>query len=72
MIGMIIEKDVPVPMRDGLKLSANVYRPDKPGTYPPIMAFTGFGKDIFWREGFPGWGIAYDPWSPTLCRVDDI
>ena len=53
-------------MRDGLKLSANVYRPDKPGLYPPIMAFTGFGKDLFWREGFPGWGVAYDPWSPTL------
>jgi uncharacterized protein len=66
MIGMIIEKDVPVSMHDGLNLSANVYRPDKPGTYPPIMAFTGFGKDIFWQEGFPGWGIAYDPWSPTL------
>lgn len=26
-----IEYDVPIPMRDGVKLAANVYRPNKPG-----------------------------------------
>ena len=66
MIGVIFEKDVPVPVRDGLKLAANVYRPDKPGKYPVIMAFTGFGKDGMWTERHFGWQVAYEPGSPTV------
>ncbi len=38
MIAIKIEKDVPIPMRDGLKLAANIFRPDKPGEFPqPII-----------------------------------
>ena len=47
--GIIVEKNVSVPMRDGVILRANVYRPDKPGKYPVIMSFTSFHKDL------PGW-----------------
>lgn len=42
---LVVEEDVPIPMRDGLHLAANVYRPDSPGRYPVIMSFTVFGKD---------------------------
>jgi predicted acyl esterase len=66
MIGIIIEKDAAIPMRDGLKLASNIYRPEKPGQYPVIMAFTGFGKDGFWGERHFGWQIAYEPGSPTV------
>jgi predicted acyl esterase len=66
MIEIKIEKDVPVPMRDGLKLAANVYRPARPGQYPVIMAFTGFGKDGFWSGKHFGWQVAYEPGSPTV------
>ena len=66
MIGIKTEQDIPVPMRDGLKLSANVYRPDGPGQYPVIMAFTGFGKDGLWSAKHFGWQIAYEPCSPTV------
>jgi predicted acyl esterase len=38
MIGIITETDVPIPVRDGLKLSANAWRPDLPGRFPVIMA----------------------------------
>ena len=48
--GIIVEKDVPIEMRDGLKLAANVYRPDKPGKFPVVMSFTIYGKDL------SGWG----------------
>jgi len=52
--GIIVEKDVPVPMRDGVKLRANVYRPDKPGKFPVIMSFTPYHKDLSgWTKG---WG----------------
>ncbi len=62
----VIEADVPIAMRDGLRLSANIYRPATPGRYPVIMAFTPFGKDMFWSEKYPGWGIQYEPHSPTV------
>ena len=66
MIGTKTENDTPIPMRDGIKLAANIYRPEKPGKYPVIMAFTGFGKDGFWAERHFGWQVAYEPGSPTL------
>jgi predicted acyl esterase len=66
MIRIKTEKDVPIPMRDGLKLAANIYRPEKPGRYPVIMAFTGFGKDGFWSEKHFGWQVAYELGSPTV------
>src|ERR1019366_5128734 len=43
--GMLIEKDVMVTMRDGVRLASNVYRPDKPGKFPVILAMTPYGKD---------------------------
>ncbi len=41
-----IEKDVMVPMRDGIRLAADVYRPDvKRGKFPALLAFGMWGKD---------------------------
>jgi len=50
MMEIKIEKDTPIPMRDGLKMAANIYRPEEPGGYPVIMAFTGCGKDSLWAS----------------------
>jgi predicted acyl esterase len=66
MIAIKSDIDFPIPMRDGLRLSANIYRPEKLGKYPVIMAFTGFSKDAFWSEKYYGWQVAYEPCSPTL------
>ena len=38
------EYDLPVPMRDGVRLSANVYRPAAPGRYPAILLRTPYDK----------------------------
>ena len=43
--GMPIEKDVLVSLRDGVRLASNVFRPDKPGKFPVILAMTPYGKD---------------------------
>jgi len=51
--GIIVEKDVPIEMRDGIRLAANVYRPNKPGKFPVIMSFTVYAKDL------SGWGKGY-------------
>ena len=33
-----------VPMRDGVHLSANIFRPEEPGRYPAILVRTPYGK----------------------------
>jgi len=39
------ESRVPVPMRDGVRLAAEVFRPDAPGRFPALMLLRYF------REG---------------------
>ncbi len=41
---MQVEQEVAVPMRDGVVLRANVYRPDAPGLYPVLVSRTPYGK----------------------------
>ena len=46
---MIIEKDVPIPMRDGTLLYANIFRPDGAGErFPAIMNISVYQKDKLW------------------------
>ena len=45
MASIAIERDLAVPMRDGIRLSANVYRPAAGGPHPVIMSVTPYGKD---------------------------
>ncbi|HEY1746313.1 MAG TPA: CocE/NonD family hydrolase [Xanthobacteraceae bacterium] len=44
--GMITEKDVAVPMRDGVNLSVDVYRPDAKEKFPALLAFAIYNKDF--------------------------
>ncbi len=44
--GMIAEKDVAVPMRDGINLSVDVYRPNVEGRFPALLAFSIYNKDL--------------------------
>jgi predicted acyl esterase len=43
---LLQERDVAVPMRDGVKLSVDVYRPDAPGKFPALLAFAIYNKDL--------------------------
>ena len=40
-----MEFDVRVPMRDGTELSADVYRPDREGTFPVILVRTPYNNN---------------------------
>lgn len=40
-----VERNVAVPMRDGVVLRANVYRPDASGPHPVLLIRTPYGKD---------------------------
>lgn len=41
---IVREENVKVPMRDGVKLAADVFRPEKPGKYPTVLARTPYSR----------------------------
>jgi uncharacterized protein len=42
---IVLERDVRIPMRDGVHLSADVYRPDRPGRFGAILEHIPYRKD---------------------------
>ena len=55
--GMIIERDVAVPMRDGVKIYIDVTRPEGKEKVPALVAWSSYGKhrpfqyEYFFKEG---------------------
>jgi predicted acyl esterase len=47
-LGIRVEKDVEIPVRDGTRLKADVLRPDAPGRFPAIMNLGPYQKDKLW------------------------
>lgn len=43
---IIAEKDVSVPMRDGVNLSVDIYRPNEADRFPALLAFSIYNKDL--------------------------
>ena len=41
---VIVERDVMIPMRDGVRLATDIYRPDAPGTFPALVHRTPYDK----------------------------
>ena len=50
---LLVEQDVTIPMRDGIGLRANLFRPDAPGRFPVIMTQGRYGKDVHFQEFKP-------------------
>jgi len=44
MLGIIEEYNVEVPMRDGIILRSNIFRPDAPGKFPGLLMRTPYGN----------------------------
>jgi uncharacterized protein len=45
---ILVDKDVDIPMRDGARLKADVFRPDAAGRFPAIMNLGPYQKDKLW------------------------
>lgn len=43
---MIVEKNVMVPARDGVRLAVDVYRPRAPGVFPALVGLSPYGKEL--------------------------
>lgn len=53
---MIFEKNVPIKLRDGSILKANVFRPEGEGPVPVLMTHGPYGKDAHFEDAFkPQW-----------------
>ena len=80
--GLIVDKDVAVPMRDGLALKCDVFRPDEAALFPAIMSFGPYPKDehtdygdraeengqyMHWESANPEWWV---PRGFVQVRVD--
>lgn len=59
---IVIERNVPIPMRDGTRLAADIFRPSAPGRYPVIVERTPYdrAKQVYaWAEYFARQGYVY-------------
>jgi predicted acyl esterase len=63
---IVLDHDVDVPVRDGAKLKANVFRPQAPGKYPVLMTFGPYGKDLHFKYNSPG------PWENLNTNHPEI
>ena len=81
--GLVIEKNVSIPMRDGAVLKADIFRPEAKGVFPVIMSMTAYMKDRPWpvpegHEARPGKYQCWEtpdperwvPWGYILIRID--
>lgn len=59
---IIVERDVAVPMRDGIVLSADVYRPAEGGPHPVLLARTPYDRSLT-----AGAGVMPDPLHATAA-----
>jgi uncharacterized protein len=50
-ISLVVERNVPIPMRDGVTLYADVYRPSAPGRYPVLLQRTPYDKSMLGTTG---------------------
>ncbi len=50
---MRIDRDVPVPTRDGSVIVVDVFRPDGDEPVPVIASISPYGKDVHWPDRFP-------------------
>ncbi|MCZ6675823.1 MAG: CocE/NonD family hydrolase [Candidatus Poribacteria bacterium] len=57
-VGIIVETDVPIPMRDGVVLRGNIFRPEAGGRFPGLLLRTPYGKPTDGYERYVRAGYA--------------
>ncbi len=64
--GMRIDWDVPVRMDDGVELRADVFRPERPGRFPVLLAMGPYGKGLHFAD------LYADQWRRMIERHPDV
>lgn len=50
---MRIDRDLPIPMDDGIVLRADVFRPVEAGRFPVLITYGPYGKNLSFQKGYP-------------------
>lgn len=53
---MIKERDVMIPMRDGIRIAVDIYRPDAHGKFPTLIAYAPHNKDLQGPDAWENFG----------------
>jgi putative CocE/NonD family hydrolase len=83
--GVKVETNVLVPMRDGVRLAADIYRPDREGKFPVLLSRTPYNKDgqralaaYFAQNGYAavvmdsrGLYASHGQWHPYVDEAQD-
>ena len=51
---MVVDRDLPITMDDGIVLRADVFRPKTPGSYPVILSMGLYAKALAFEDGYKG------------------
>jgi uncharacterized protein len=43
---VVVDRDVYVPARDGVRVAVDIYRPETSGRFPALLAMSPYGKDV--------------------------
>ena len=69
-IDMAIEWDVPIPMDDGIRLRADVFRPRAAGSYPVILSMGPYAKGLHFQDGYPRqWNVMVSAYPEVLEKT---
>jgi predicted acyl esterase len=63
---MVVERDVPVPVDDGVVLRADVFRPAGAGRFPVILTYGPYAKGLAFQQGYA------DQWQLMVSRHADV
>jgi predicted acyl esterase len=71
---MLVERDVRVPMRDGVALAVDVYRPPTDGPFPALVALSPYGKgkqaiQVPQPPGSPLWDGGVEAGDPSFLTA---
>jgi len=64
---LVYEQDVPIPMRDGVVLRADVFRPAGDAPSPVLLSYGGYGKNLPMQLAYPAaWRILVEQQPEVL------
>ena len=63
---IVVDWDAPIEMDDGVVLRADVYRPDDEGSYPALLSYGPYGKELHFPDGYP------DAWRTLIEAHPDV
>ena len=63
---MVIERDVPVPVDDGVVLRADVFRPPGPGRHPVLLSYGPYAKGLAFQDGYA------DQWRLMVSQHPEV